>query len=161
MEREYNYDTVLDIMLRECQLRLFDFQGRELAVHRERHVEEYADMHCGNRGTIWVQANVQLAFDLWASWEVHVARSDYADPIYGSVHIDRQWLESGSGSPPVVIMLNRPLADDTQLAIESPVSFQWKGERFLGPVECRLLRVPEIGEGYRYYLQRSVRHWST
>ena len=155
-----NYEHLLEMTLRENQLTLFDLNGKERQLDYQRHVADYVKRLDGLPKGQKIAVVLQLTLDVWASWEIHIKKSSYSLPHYGGIHIEDSWLKSGRGTPPCIILSNRPLlVQEKETLEELPQQINWKCDQVLGPITIRLLAYTSRGRRYRawrIYLSDSV-----
>ena len=67
-----DYDSLLTYVLRVNQLTLFSLEGTDLRLNFERHVADLGADFQWRSELERVQYSLQLAIDVFASWEIHM-----------------------------------------------------------------------------------------
>jgi hypothetical protein len=131
-----DYDHLLLLALRRNQVTLFSLQGEDLPLDYERHVADEIAVE----DFVWrseherIEYSLQLAIDVWASWEIHIEKSSYSRPHFGGVHVDQRWLDGSGESAPCIVMRNYTFMQPEETPAEAPVHVVWKSEQVLGPL---------------------------
>lgn len=146
--RSVRYEVLLASVLRENALTLFDPHGAEQPLDYARHLDRRLEVD----GPISRETHLQLLMDLWASWEVHLERSNYTLPHLGAVHVEANWISGGVGGPPCVLLMNQAFFSDDEVEIPCPCPVEWKATAALGPLRWTKLEVEGTGTCYRAYL---------
>ena len=127
-----DYESLLAMTLRDNQLTLFQLDGSECRVSLQRHLNDYINRVSWGSSEEMRQLEVQLCIDVWTSWLIHLAKSEYHLPYYSGVTISEAWWTTGTGSPPCILLSN----EDFEFVVETvdvlPIVFEWHGRTVEG-----------------------------
>jgi hypothetical protein len=152
-----DYNDILNYALRINQITLFSLQGEELPLGYERHVATFSEYFIWRSETERINYSLQLAIDVWASWEIHMKKSNYSLPYFGGVHLEEEWL-SGHGGPPCILMSNESIKQNDEKPNRSPIEIEWKSQKILGPLAIFNSSIPEQEISYwRFYLADNLK----
>jgi hypothetical protein len=144
------YERTLESLLRENALILFGLGGEERTLDCERHID---GRHRGVR--LSRHTRLQLALDMWASFEVHLLRSNYRSSYWGCVHVELKWLRTGRGAPPCIILKSGPSPHFSKsMTVEKTPRVEWRGGKVLGQLLVEYLKLEEAGDCIRFRLAR-------
>lgn len=106
MDRADFESHILDEMLRENAILLFDMTGKEVDISHSRHVDGYVPKSFRQSAPTReiVRLELTLAIHLWMDWEILIRKTGYSKPRYSCLCIDMDWIESGAGTPPCVVI---------------------------------------------------------
>lgn len=122
-----DYTALLAMVLRENQPTVFELDGSESHLLLQRHLDDYVRRVSWASGESARQLELQLCIDVWASWEVLLAKSSYSLPYYAGILVDDAWWRSGIGSPPCILLSNSQFEFVVAPLEHSPMAFTWHG----------------------------------
>lgn len=104
-------DSYLKGFLRKNMIQLFTIEGTESELGLNRHICQKLEEIPGADDKDRIANSIFISVYVYKIWLIHLKRSQFSLPFYGCVLIEKDWLDSGVGAPPYVVIVTKGCRD--------------------------------------------------